>query len=182
MTTILLGRICRTCLQKSNVMHKLQEFIVDDLQIEEMLNKSVPNFDLEMDDIPLPVEICDNCLHKLRISYEFIQICLKSNKELRNILNQQEQEIENAIVAAQPQDVNILEETDILMDNFKKELQDDDSNSINCGKNALQRRLSPDYQLEAVKLEVEIQNENDKEYISSSDEYWPNDDKADSAE
>lgn len=177
-----MGRICRTCLQKSSVMHKLREFIVDDLQIEEMLNKAVPNFDLEMDDIPLPVEICDSCLQKLRISYEFMQICLKSNKELKNILNQQEQEIENAVVAIQPQDVNILEETDILMDNFKKELQDEEFISLNETENLLQRPSSPDYQLEAVKLEVEQQNENDKDHASSSEEYWPNDEKEDSVE
>ncbi|KAM7350607.1 uncharacterized protein ACRADG_009160 [Cochliomyia hominivorax] len=179
MTSILLGRICRTCLNKSNDMHKLREYIQDDLQIEEMLNQSIPNFDLEMEDIPLPVEICEECLSKLQIAYDFARMCAKSNKELRNILNQQEQEIEGSMVIALEElnPMDITEETDILMDNFKKEPCDENSNSNQIVFNGILSN-SPDHQFEAVKLEQEKQNESVAEDDeSSSEEYWVNEDK-----
>ncbi|XP_037816606.1 gastrula zinc finger protein XlCGF57.1-like [Lucilia sericata] len=182
MTTILLGRICRTCLKKSQDMHKLREFIRDDLQIEDMLNQAIPNFDLGMDDIPLPVEICEECLNKVQKSYDFVQVCLNSNKELRNILNQQEQEIEGTLMGGtcEVNPMEILEETDILMDNFKKEPHDENSNASQNRVNGGVEVLSPYHELEAVKLEVEMLSGSHHDDGSSSEEYWPHDSKEDS--
>ncbi|KAM7349653.1 uncharacterized protein ACRADG_008509 [Cochliomyia hominivorax] len=173
---MLLGRICRTCLKKSAGMHKLREYI-QDVQIEDMLNQSVPNFELEMEDIPLPVEICEDCLNKLQIAFDFVKMCAQSNKELKSILNQQEQEIEGAFVSVlgEVNPMEISEETDILMDNFKKELHDDSTSNQIVGEKEEQK-------MEVVKLEIEVQNEShyNEDAVSSSDEYWPNDEKEDS--
>ncbi|XP_065365694.1 myoneurin-like [Calliphora vicina] len=183
MTTILLGRVCRTCLKKSNDMHKLREFIENDLQIEDMLNQSIPSFDLKMDDVPLPVEICVECFRILQKTYDFVQMCWKSNQELKNILNQQEQEIEASMVGVTA-DVNpkdILEETDILMDNFKIEPYDDNSICSSPKRLVNDTQVTrQDYQFKGVKLEVEMINESQHEDSSSSVDYWPNNSKEDS--
>lgn len=180
MTSILLGRICRTCLQKSTNMHKLRESI-QDTPIEVMLQQTIPNFDLDMEDVPLPVEICKECLRKLETSYGFVKMCAKSNKELKNILNQQEQEIEGSMVSILT-DINpmdVTEETDILMDNFKKEPLDDNSN--NSGKFNENLGKALEHPINEVKLEELPENESPLEdEVNSSDEYWPEDDKQDS--
>lgn len=188
MTTILLGRICRTCLTKSSEMHKLREFIEDDLKIEDMLDQAIPNFDLELEDTPLPVEICKECLEQLRISYDFQQKCLASNQQLRVMLGQHETEVDNMVVT-EMQDLNnsedFFKDTDILIDNFKKEPLDE---LISNGNSKLQGQLaglsdvlSPVYQIEAVKLELDLDDEKyDDISDNSSEEYWPNNEKEES--
>lgn len=130
----------------------------------------------------MPVEICQECLGKLEVAFEFVTMCAKSNKELRNILNQQEQEIEGSLMEslAEVNPMDISDENDMLMNNFKKELPDDDSND---NKDNLEEDQKP----EMVKLEIELQEashqeeaEEEEDGNSSSDEYWPNDDKEDS--
>ncbi|KAM7348583.1 uncharacterized protein ACRADG_007857 [Cochliomyia hominivorax] len=161
MTSVLLGRICRTCLSKSNEMHKLREFIQDDLKIEEMLNQSIPNFDLGMDDVPLPPEICKECLSKLQVAYDFVRMCTKSNKELKNILNQQEYLMD------------IVEGTNNLMDNLKKEPSVENFASYNKLLHD-KSSITLDEQLAAIKQEQATHNESTAEDdTSSSQEYLP---------
>ncbi|XP_061398303.1 gastrula zinc finger protein XlCGF57.1-like [Musca vetustissima] len=106
MSAILLGRICRTCLLESSTMHKLLEQGGEQqLPIEEMLHKTIPNFELPVEDLDvcLPVEICEECLEKLTIAYDFQQMCFASNEKLQNLIQEQQHhdELEDVIMVAQ---------------------------------------------------------------------------------
>lgn len=176
MTTILLGRICRTCLKKCAKMRKLCEYIKDNLQIESMLKKIVPSYDLDIDDIPLPVEICEDCLNKLRTSFDFVQMCLKTNNELKNIINRHELEMEGSLESVKLDSMSnfdFLEETHIFVENFKKEPKDD-TNEVQERLNVFEDTCT-DLNIEIVKLENNGSHSED----NSLNEYIPEDGKED---
>ncbi|XP_073832621.1 uncharacterized protein [Musca autumnalis] len=137
MSEILLGRICRTCLRESSIMHKLLSMTeAGHLSIEEMLHQVVPDCNVVAEDLELflPVEICEDCLNKLTKAYDFHQMCIESNKKLRDLRVR-----------------NVRMPVEIALYNPNENMERDDDDLINT------------IAIETVKLSVEIEQDNRRE-------------------
>ncbi|XP_073832619.1 uncharacterized protein [Musca autumnalis] len=209
MSAILLGRICRTCLLESSTMHKLMDKEGDtQMAIEEMLNATIPNFDLQLKledhDICLPVEICEDCLDKLTTAFSFQQMCFASNEKLQNLIlhqPQHEQEMmEDAIMVAYVDESDKEDHLDISDTGGPLKLEPEDE----FVQNAIQRLVGTQLHNENDDREVdggdhtETDNDNIKlesetvggracdfeDFHNASDddeEYWPHNENEDSA-
>ncbi|XP_018578142.1 zinc finger protein OZF-like isoform X2 [Anoplophora glabripennis] len=70
--------ICRLCLMKKNNLKLMVQLISLDVL------KNITNIKMEDDD--LPKNVCNDCTNKLEYISSFIDLCLKSETNLRNIL------------------------------------------------------------------------------------------------
>ncbi|XP_018564613.1 zinc finger protein 431-like [Anoplophora glabripennis] len=82
---VTLSEICRVCLIKTDNMRHLLEPSDEVIQTLTKLS-SVSNVEIEINEI-LPCFLCNSCEEKLKISYEFQQLCQKSHNFILNCLS-----------------------------------------------------------------------------------------------
>ncbi|XP_037816625.1 zinc finger protein 91-like [Lucilia sericata] len=163
MASLPIVSVCRTCLKHSKNMPKLSDLFENGKKIEDILKQTIPEFVVKIGGLPLPEEICKQCLNKLKKSHDFVQTYHKSNKELQNIWKQQMENVESST-----EDIP----KDILEINFKPELEEVISFTVTTD-------ISSTQAFEEIKLEMEQLNESQKENISNSELYRPFQDKND---
>ncbi|XP_037816609.1 uncharacterized protein LOC119606994 isoform X3 [Lucilia sericata] len=184
------GRVCRTCLKHPRNMQKLSNLLENGTKIEDILKQTIPNFELKVQGMPQPEEICKTCLNKLKKSYDFVQICQNSNKELENIWKLQEQERSQENITEDVPDVKVKEELsrtsnkgptkDIEKPN-ESDAEDNSSSEYSWpileeyGVESSCTDISSTQASEDTKLEIENSNEN--EDTSSSEDSWAFQDK-----
>ncbi|XP_037934405.1 zinc finger protein 331-like [Teleopsis dalmanni] len=82
------GMICRACMSKDQIFHSILESVDGNkLRIFEMLGTTTPQIFIQINAADkLPKIICNTCLNKLNITYNFQQMVITSEKRMRSLL------------------------------------------------------------------------------------------------
>ncbi|KAI8116780.1 hypothetical protein CVS40_11225 [Lucilia cuprina] len=185
MASLTLARVCRTCLKHPRNMQKLSNLLENGIKIEDILQQTIPNFELKLQGMQLPEEICKTCLNKLKKAYDFVQICERSNKELQNIWKQREQDTlpENITKDNVKQELTVTPNKDSTQDMGKiekaNESDEEDNSSSEYSWPILEEYnggsyfdISSTQTSEDLELEIENSNKNKTKYTSDSEDSW----------
>lgn len=82
-----LTNVCRICMINTGKMESIFETVYDSISLHSMIMLCIPTIDILPTD-ELPDKICLECKQNLLAAFNFHQVCVNSDKQLRLILNE----------------------------------------------------------------------------------------------
>ncbi|XP_075155321.1 uncharacterized protein LOC142228710 [Haematobia irritans] len=140
---------CRTCLDENSKYYQIYDYVDENHTIIEMLDVIVPQIKVkEEDDIEFSSLMCESCVEKLVISYNFQCMAMDSDTQLRQLIHKPMEPVEEIVFQEDEEEgedyenLLALEEHDLKLENTSdveieeihtniEEVHEDGSNQLN---------------------------------------------------
>ena len=131
-----MNTICRICLEEKKKYFLIPISVeVEEGSIIELINYC-SSIIINIDEKKYPLNVCHQCLQKLKVGYEIKRKCLESNDKLKSLLINIKNETAVEFVEMEP-----IEENDSVTEIWKEEFSDNDDKSLDLAEDIWEEEL-----------------------------------------